>query len=139
MSEKLSELLNVEHHDIVMDVPQTDVPEAVENVEDADFAAARANTYELIDMSKASLNTALHVAAESQNPRALEVVGQLLKTAAEINKQLVVLSKDRAEVKLAKGGNKPGALPQQNIQNAVFVGSSADLNKMIADRMKAQT
>lgn len=140
MNSKLAEVFDVEPHEIVMSPPPTmdvvPVVETGENVEDVDFNAARANTYELIDMSKAAMHTAMKVAAGSENPRALEVVGQLLTAAASLNKQLIVMSKDRADVKTAKG-TKTMQPTQQigNVQQAVFVGSSSDLNKLLAEKL----
>lgn len=131
MSEKLAEVLDIEHVPTELDITQTVIPAG--EPEDVDFESARANTYELIDQFKASINTAMHVAAETQNPRALEVLGNLLKSAADVNKQLVQMSKDKADVKAAK---KQITNPQQpqigTVQQAVFVGSSADLTKLLA-------
>jgi hypothetical protein len=120
-----------------LDVAQTVLPVTVEgSEEDADFQAARANTYEILDQLKAGVGTALKVAAESENPRALEVLGNMLKIASDVNKTLILLSKDRADTKTAKGTRT--SQPVQQIgtqQNVTFVGSAGDMNKMLAERM----
>lgn len=138
MSEKLANVFDVEHHEIV-EQNQTVVPAASENAEDADFENARSNYYEILDQSKATINTAMRIAAESENPRAIEVLANLLKTTADINKQLVQLSKDRQDVKIAKRTAKTeatsGSVPQIQSQNTiVFSGSSKDLQKLLADK-----
>lgn len=136
-TEKIAEIFDVEPHEVETGMGAVVIPAGTDATEDVDFDAARANTYELIDMSKASLHTAMKVAAETDNPRALEVVGQLLKTASEINRQLIIMNKDKAEVKAVKNGKMvQGALPNQVTNNAVFVGSSASLNKMLNDHLK---
>lgn len=136
--EKIEEMLNMEPSPpATLDVPVTTViPATVDNVEDQDFEIARANTYELLDMSKAALNTALRIAAESENPRAIEVLSGLLKNASEINRQLVQMSKDRQEVKIAKKSAKEGSqnpgVPQIQSQNTiVFSGNSSDILNLI--------
>ena len=135
---KLAEVFDVEHHEIV-ETNQTVVPAESENSEDEDFNSARSNYYELIDQSKATINTAMRIAAESENPRAIEVLANLLKTTADINKQLVQLSKDRQDVKIAKKTAKTGSasesVPQIQSQNTiVFSGSSKDLQKLLSEK-----
>lgn len=142
MSEKLAEIFDVVPHEVVMEVPATVSTSAAppivvgDSVEDVDFDAARTNTYELIDMSKAAMHTAMKVAANSENPRALEVVGQLLTAAAALNKQLIIMSKDRADVKTAKGTRSTQPVQQiGTVNNVAFVGSSAEMNKLLAKKL----
>lgn len=112
------------------------LPPASDNEEDDDFIAARANTYEIIEQCKAAANSAMVIAAETQHPRALEVLGNILKISSEVNKTLINLSKDRAEAKAAKNGKQP--IQQIGTQNNTqFVGSSSDLNTMLAERIAA--
>ncbi len=145
MSESLAKIFDVEHvaiEPVISTLPATITPETpVESIEDIDFTAARSNTYDLIDISKAALNTAVRVASESENPRALEVLGQLLKTSSEINRQLIQMSKDKQEVKIAKkdAGSTVQPQPQINSQNTiVFSGNGAELNKMLAEKLNAK-
>lgn len=121
----------------VKDVVIEDSKEA----EDADFEYARGNYYEIIEQGKAAVQTSMHIAAETQNPRAMEVLGNLLKTMADVNKQLVQMSKDKQDVKLSrqqaagKASAPQGAIGTQ--QNITFVGTSSELNKLIADKLAA--
>jgi hypothetical protein len=118
-----------------------DTPAVVdENYEDADFLAARGNYYEILTQGKAAINTAMMVANESQNPRAIEVLSGLLKNMADINRQLVQMSKDKQEVKVTRNGASPHAGPAQIGQqtNNVFVGTSSDLNKLLAEKLASR-
>lgn len=118
---------------------QTDHPVVMQDgdTEDVDLDYARKNYYEIIEKSKAAMNTAIKVAGESENPRAIEVLGNLLKISADINKQLVTMSKDREDVKIARSQRKlPAGMqtPQINSQNTVvFTGTSADLAKLLKE------
>lgn len=127
----LSEVFEIEG--IYQTLPVENVVIPAGETEESDFDTARKNTYELIEQGRAAINTAMHVAAESNNPRALEVLGNLIKTMADVNKQLLSLSKDKADIKSVKSGKvaTPGAPQIGTVQNAVFVGDSASLNKLI--------
>jgi hypothetical protein len=137
MANKLDEILNIEPQP-VLEPEEVVVPPNTDTVEDIDFDNVRANYYELLDQGKAAMNTAMRIAAESENPRAIEVLSGLFKNVADVNKQLLSLSKDKADIKAVKrsGSNPQQSLPGQTIQNAVFVGNGADLNKLLADRLK---
>ena len=128
---KLSDVFDIAPTYATLAVATTEVSEVSDTSSSTDFEVARKNTYALIDMTNAAIQTAMVVAAETQNPRALEVLGQLLKTSAEINKQLLMLNKDIAEINTVNGSNKKQTTQTNHIQNAVFVGSGGDLNKLI--------
>lgn len=135
MSEKLANELDIEHVPMELDIQQTVIPGG--EPEDVDFDAARGNYYELIDQGKAAINTAMHVAAETQNPRALEVLSGLLKNMADINKQLVMMSKDRADVKSAKKQVKSADIPQVGHQtnNIIMSGSLRDITRLLKEQV----
>lgn len=103
-------------------------------VEDLDAEYTRKNQVELIEISKAAVNTAMRIASQTDSPRAIETLAQMLKTASELNRQLVQQSKDRVEVKQAKkgvGGNTP--IGQQTTNNIIMTGSLRDITKMLKD------
>lgn len=138
MNTKISEILDIEPHEVETNI-STEIVPVNENVEDSDFDIVRQNQYELLEQGKAAVNTAMRIAAESENPRAIEVLAGLLKNVSEMNKQLLTLSKDKADIKTAKRGNGQQVLhPQNNIQNAVFVGNGSELNKLLAEKLKPQ-
>jgi ABC-type proline/glycine betaine transport system substrate-binding protein len=142
MSEKLANVFDVEHHDVVLsdqESTQVVVPANTENAEDSDMDFARSNYYEIIDQSKAAINTAMRIAAESENPRAIEVLSGLLKNAADINRQLVQMNKDRQDVKIAKNAAKtaPSSGSTQQLtqhNNIIMTGSLQDITKLLKDQ-----
>jgi hypothetical protein len=92
---------------------------------DVDYNFIRGNLKELVDKGNEALDGILELAQESEHPRAYEVVGQLIKTLADANKDIMDLQKNVKSVKgiSGKGPNK--------VTNALFVGSTHDLQKMI--------
>lgn len=104
-------------------------PSVQDNNVDADYEYARQNLRSLIDNGKLAMENIVYLAKEGESPRAYEVVGQLIKTLAETNKDLIDLSKKARE---AKGQDKKDAgNVTQNVTNALFVGSTAELQKLI--------
>lgn len=93
---------------------------------DADYEYARGNLKGLIESGKVAMENIIFLAKEGESPRAYEVVGQLIKTLAETNKDLLELGK---KVKEARGKEKDSS--PQHVTNALFVGSTAELQKML--------
>lgn len=93
------------------------------NAEDTDFDYTRGNQIELIEISKSAVKTAVKIAVESEKPVAIEALAVILKTASEMNRQLVQMSKDRAEVKTAKKEAGTASLPNHTNNTIVFTGS----------------
>ena len=102
----------------------------VEENLDYDYNKARSNLHGLLEQGQNALYHALEVAKSSEHPRAFEVVGNLVKQLADINGQLIDLTSKRQ-----KALDKEAPVEKQNVttNNAIFVGSTADLNKMIKD------
>lgn len=100
----------------------------VQNNADSDYEASRMNLHSLLAQGQDALMHALEVAKQSEHPRAFEVVGGLMKNLADINHQLLDLSEKRQ--KLAQKIEKESA-PTSVTNNAIFVGSTTELNKMI--------
>ncbi len=99
---------------------------------DNDFATARNNLHQIIHKGNDALEEALLVAKTSEHPRAFEVVGQLIKTLVDANKDLLDIQK---KVKDLKKTDEEKA-PQQTVQaqNAIFVGSAAELQQIVNGR-----
>jgi len=79
----------------------------------------------------------LDLARESEHPRAFEVLSTMIKQNAEIADRLMDLQKKKKEVKKVEASGVPGLVPQQLTQNNVYVGSTTDLQRMLAAKMKA--
>ncbi len=92
---------------------------------DKDYEYTRANLYSLIEKGQESLNGIMELAGESASPRAYEVAGQIIKSVADTTDKLMELQKKVKEVDEDKGK------PTQVTNNALFVGSTTDLSKMI--------
>ena len=106
------------------------VNDHIEQNLDYDYNKARSNLHELLEQGRKALDCALEVARSSEHPRAFEVVGNLVKQLADINTQLIDLT-NRRQKALSKD---PAPQQQGNTtNNAIFVGSTTDLNKMIKD------
>ena len=139
---ELEKILNISTTDVITKQPllPSITPSEETSPEDPDYDFARLNLYAIIEQGKSALDGALRVAEQSEHPRAYEVVGNLLKSLADVNKQLLTIGKDREDVKAARKGNTGQSIPQAGVVNntAVFVGSGADINKLIADRLKNQ-
>jgi len=97
-----------------------------------DFTIARANIHNIIDNGTEALEKLSQIADASQHPRAYEVIGQLMKTLIDANKDLLNIQKTIREISDEhKQVNK-----QTNVQNNLFVGSTADLQKVLEGMRK---
>ena len=95
-----------------------------------DYEYTRANLYSLIEKGQESLNGIMELAGESASPRAYEVAGQIIKSVADTTDKLMELQKKVKEVDEEKGK------PTQVTNNAVFVGSTTELQKMLKSGFK---
>jgi len=116
-NDKFSEILNIDPP-----VQEVIAPSTNNEVED-DYDYARKNLRDLIDSGMGDLNTVMDIARQSESPRAFEVATNLMKTLTDTNKDLLELAKKKKELTQEKN--------TQNVTNALFVGSTADLQKMI--------
>jgi len=97
---------------------------------DNDYKYSRENYYNLIERGQDAIQGILDIANESQHPRAYEVAGNLIKQVADTVDKLQDL---QGKLKTLKDvPNKTTA----NIKQALFVGSSADLHKMLKNKNK---
>ena len=103
------------------------IPEKVDQVND-DYEFARDNLKRVIESGHDALNNMLEIAKQSEHPRAFEVVNQLMKTMADTQKDLLELK--QREQKINGTENKS----PNNVTNALFVGSTNELQKMIKDK-----
>ena len=105
--------------------------DALKNVTDdvdKDYEYTRSNLYSLIEKGQESLNGIMELAGESASPRAYEVAGQIIKSVADTTDKLMELQKKVKEVDEEKSKG-----PSTVTNNAVFVGSTSDLSKMLKD------
>ena len=130
----IDKALNIENNIEVSNTPENGCvkrQDKLKNISDdieKDYDYTRANLYSLIEKGQESLNGIMELAGESASPRAYEVAGQIIKSVADTTDKLMELQKKVKEVdeEKAKG-------PSQVTNNAVFVGSTSDLSKMLKD------
>ena len=92
---------------------------------DNDYKYQRENFYNLIERGQDAIDGILDLARESEHPRSYEVAGNLIKQVAEVTEKLGDL-----QGKMKKLKEVPNSAPQ-NVTNALFVGSTAELQKML--------
>lgn len=95
---------------------------------DIDFETGRRNLYNLLDKGNEAIDGILSLAKEGEHPRAYEVAGQLIKTVSEVSQNLLDL-----QDKLKKIKDIPDKGPK-NVTNALFVGSTTELQKMLKSK-----
>ena len=111
----------------VKDTPKP-VPTSASSTDDIkkDYEYTRGNLYSIIEKGQEAINGILELAQESEMPRAYEVAGQLIKNVADATDKLMELQKKVKEVDEEKSKTTNNVT-----NNAVFVGSTSDLSKMI--------
>ena len=101
-----------------------------ENDVNKDYDYTRGNLYSLIEKGQEAINGIMEVAGETASPRAYEVAGQLIKSVADTTDKLADLHK---KVKDIEADNPKTQNTVTN--NALFVGSTSELSKMLKDGM----
>ena len=128
----MNEILGIEG-DLIIDErgkPPVVIPQSKDKSKDiqSDYEYARSNLYGIIEQGTQALDSLLQLAKASEHPRAFEVVGQLTKTLVDANKDLLDIQK---KVKELQGEDKKAEGDKTVTNNNLYVGSTADLLKMI--------
>ena len=132
LEDKVNEILGINEPETKKEVVKQDFKPAVPRKEDDskadvdnDYKYSRENYYNLIERGQEAIEGILDVAREGQHPRAYEVAGALIKNVADTVDKLQDLNKKLKDLKdVPKTANA-------NIKNALFVGSTAELQKML--------
>ena len=95
---------------------------------ESDYAYQRQNFYNLVERGSDAIEGILELARESDAPRAYEVAGNLIKQVAEVTEKLGDLQEKMKRLK-----EVPNNAPK-NVTNALFVGSTAELQKMLKEK-----
>ena len=126
----LNEVLGVSEptpKEVVVSKPVPRPSDELDDV-DADYKYQRDNFYNLIEKGQNAIEGILNVAKESDHPRGYEVAGNLIKQLAEVTEKLGDLQE-----KMKKLKEVPNSAPK-NVTNALFVGSTAELQKMLKEK-----
>ena len=103
-----------------------------DDIED-DYKYQRDNFYNLVEKGSAAIDGILELAKESEHPRTYEVAGNLIKQVAEVTEKLGDLQE-----KMRKLKEVPSNAPK-NVTNALFVGSTTELQTMLKDKLKDES
>ena len=101
------------------------------NKVDKDYEDVRKQLFDLAEQGDEAIELMLELARESEHPRAFEVLGQLIKNNAEIGEKILKLHKSKKEV----DKEDLPALSRDPTNNNVFIGSTAELQKMLRDEI----
>jgi hypothetical protein len=115
------------------DTISTLIKDAHDDSASTDFEYARANFHSIIETAQDAMRELMEVAISSQNPRAFEVLSNHMKTILEANKGLLDLQKEIRDIKNKDIPQNQTALDSPKIQNNLFVGSTAELSKMLKE------
>ena len=131
IDDKLNEVLGIAEEPNELEVIQKEAKDLVvpqDKDPEIDFETGRKNLYNLIDKGNEAIDGILNLAKEGEHPRAYEVAGQLIKTVSEVSQNLLDLQE-----KLKKVKEVPDKGPK-NVTNALFVGSTTELQKMLKEK-----
>ena len=129
--EKLDETFDVEPTEVEIEKVEK-VENKIENIKSQsedikkDYEYTRGNLYSIIEKGQEAIDGILELAQESEMPRAYEVAGQLIKNVADATDKLLTLQQKLKDVQEEKDIKGP-----TTVNNALFVGSTAELQKLL--------
>ena len=133
MTDKFNDLdktFNVDSEIVTEDIqPKVKKIEKVKSSVDdikKDYEYTRGNLYSIIEKGQEAINGILELAQETETPRAYEVAGQLIKSVSDATDKLMELQKKLKDVEQEKDNKNP-----TTVNNALFVGSTAELQKLL--------
>ena len=131
--DKLDETFNITPTEVSVDETQVSVgvdrekPDRLSKDDiTRDYEYSRGNLYSIIEKGQEAINGILEVAQESDMPRAYEVAGQLIKSVSDATDKLMDLQKKLKDVNEEQKSKGPST-----VNNALFVGSTAELTKLL--------
>lgn len=139
--DKLDDVFNVsgdivpKEVDVVIEKSEIEPTPIVENKRSTDiqrdYEYARGTIYSLLEKGQEAINGALELAQETESARAYEVAGQIIKSVSDTADKLMNLHKDIKEVETDKAKG-----PTNVTNNALFIGSTAELSKLLKQQSK---
>lgn len=138
--ESLDEVFNVSSEIVSKDIeksksknisssPDDELKSIVDDIK-RDYDYARGNMYSIIEKGQEALDSILELAQETESPRAYEVVGQIIKNVSDSAEKLIDLHKKIKEIDQKETVKGP-----TNVTNALFVGSTAELSKLLKNKL----
>jgi len=127
--EELDDAFNVTSEIVPTDTSEVGITKPERHIKtdiEKDYDYTRGNLYSIIEKGQEAINGILELAQESEMPRAYEVAGQLIKSVSDATDKLMDLQKKLKDVEEEKASKGPST-----VNNALFVGSTAELAKML--------
>ena len=138
MTKKLDDAFNITPTEITVDESEVVVGVDREKPDrftkddiEKDYEYTRGNLYSIIEKGQEAINGILELAQESEMPRAYEVAGQLIKSVSDATDKLMDLQKKLKDVNEEQQSKGPNT-----VNNALFVGSTAELQKLLKSGLK---
>ena len=129
MTKGLDDAFNLSPTEVVVEKPESvgiqKPPRLTQDDITKDYEYTRGNLYSIIEKGQEAINGILELAQESEMPRAYEVAGQLIKSVSDATDKLMDLQKKLKDVE-EESSRKP-----TTVNNALFVGSTAELQKLL--------
>ena len=132
MKNNLDDAFNITPTEVEVDPVEVKEPVGIQKPDrltkddiEKDYEYTRGNLYSIIEKGQEAINGILELAQDSEMPRAYEVAGQLIKSVSDASDKLIDLQKKLKDV------NEEQSKGPTNVTNALFVGSTADLAKLI--------
>ena len=128
--ENMEDLFDIEPVEAEAEIVPTKPPINVDDI-DSDYKYAREELYQLIQKGQVAIDELIEVARSSNHPRAYEVAFQGIKNVADITDKLADLQKKMKDIRTEDKKSSP-----TTVNNTMFVGSTADLAKMLKNASK---
>ena len=130
--DEIEDSLGIAKSDEKVEIMKSEVvPERSKDDVTKDYEYTRGNLYSIIEKGQEAINGILELAQESDQPRAYEVAGQLIKSVSDATDKLMDLQKKLKDVNTEEKEKGPST-----VNNALFVGSTAELAKMLKSGLK---
>ena len=133
MKNNLDDAFNITPTEVEVDPVEVKEPVGIQKPDrltkddiEKDYEYTRGNLYSIIEKGQEAINGILELAQDSEMPRAYEVAGQLIKSVSDATDKLMDLQKKLKDVEEEKQSKGPNT-----VNNALFVGSTAELAKML--------
>jgi DNA-binding PadR family transcriptional regulator len=133
--EDIDKALDIEPTEIKSEIVKLEISPIIKKEESdqlqKDYEYSRGQLYSIIEKGQEAINGILELAQESDSPRAYEVAGQLIKNVGDVTDKLIDLQKKMKDI----NQEQKGSAPTNVTNNAVFLGSTAELQKFLKSSM----
>ena len=140
MKNNLDDAFNITPTEVEVDQTEVKEPVGIQKPDrltkddiDKDYEYTRGNLYSIIEKGQEAINGILELAQDSEMPRAYEVAGQLIKSVSDATDKLMDLQKKVKDVNEDSPSKGPST-----VNNALFVGSTAELAKLLKNGAKQE-